>query len=101
MEKFNQQGDVLMFHGAKIPKEAKKLRTTHLAEGEATGHYHDAQGKGVALLEHDGRKFLHAPHGCTVTHQEHKEQVLPAGDYEIRQVVEFDPFEEEIRTVRD
>lgn len=77
----------------------KKLPHNHLAEGEATGHYHAAEG---ATLYIEGEQmFAEAPKGMTVTHQEHHTQVIPAGEYQIGRVMEYDHFAEEARQVAD
>ena len=76
----------------------KKLERAILAEGEHTGHFHEAHGRGVAFYD-DG--VLETPHGAEVTHQEHATVILPPGEY-IRSIVqEFDHFLEESRSVQD
>lgn len=85
----------------KVPAGAVKAANNHLAEGEATGHFHDATGDGVSVLEHDGRTYLDAPKGSTVTHQEHGPVTVPPGQYERRIVREYDHLAEEAREVRD
>lgn len=84
-----------------IPDEAKKKANNHLAEGEVTGHFHAAHGGGVAVLEHQGAVILDAPNGATIDHQEHKTVSIPAGEYDVDIVQEYDHFEEEARKVRD
>lgn len=76
----------------------KKLDHTILAEGEHTGHRHQAHGEGVALYD-DG--VLEAPHGAEVTHQEHAPLAIPAGIYDKSGVLEYDHFQKEARQVRD
>ncbi len=76
----------------------KKLDQAILASGEHTGHFHEAQGEGVALFD-DG--VLEAPHGAEVTHQEHAPVTVPPGTYERSIVVEYDHFLEEYRNVAD
>lgn len=98
---FIQQGDVLI-QSSKIPKEAKRRRgRAVLAEGEHTGHAHVAEGADVELYEKDGVLYVHCPNGCEVTHQEHNRVTLPAGDYTIGRVQEYDHFAEEARNVAD
>lgn len=79
----------------------KKLDHKHLAEGEVTGHFHAATAKSAALYEDAGGIMLDAPKGTKVTHQEHKTITVPPGQYDRLIVQEFDPFEEEVRSVRD
>lgn len=84
-----------------LPKGAKKKADNHLAEGEHTGHFHDAIGGGVAVYEHPNGLLLSAPEGAEVTHQEHSTLAIDAGNYDVSQVLEFDHFAEEARVVRD
>lgn len=79
----------------------KKLDHKRLAEGEVTGHFHAATAKSAALYDDNGRIVLDAPRGTKVVHQEHKPIAVPPGQYERLIVQEFDPFEEEVRDVRD
>jgi hypothetical protein len=82
--------------------EGKKLPHTRLAEGEVTGHYHEAVGAGVALYETaDGDRFLSAPGGAEIIHQEHRVVTLPPGDFDRLIVQEYDHFAEESRAVVD
>jgi hypothetical protein len=86
---------------AQVPQDARRLPHTRLAEGEVTGHYHQAEGPEVALYEHGASVILEAPVGATVTHQEHGPVVLPPGVYDRTIVAEYDHFAEEERQVRD
>lgn len=76
----------------------KKLDRAILADGEMTGHFHEAHGDGVALYD-DG--VLEAPHGAEVTHQEHAPITVPPGTYDRSIVLEYDHFAEEARNVAD
>lgn len=79
-------------------KKRKKLDRPILAQGESTGHFHEAHGDGVALYD-DGE--LEAPYGAKVTHQEHAPITIRPGTY-IRSIVrEYDHFAEEARNVAD
>ncbi len=96
-----QQGDVLI-DSCSIPDGLSVKSDNHLAEGEATGHYHEAVGAGVSVLEGpDDSLFLSAPNGAEVIHQEHATITVPAGDYKVRAVREYDHFREEARSVVD
>ena len=99
--KLYQQGDVLMFVIDEIPKTAKGKKNRILAEGESTGHYHEANGGGVVVLEDGKDLYLDAPDGCEVNHQEHRTVVLPAGKFKVGIVQEYDHFAEEARNVKD
>ena len=83
-----------------IPKEAKKKKDNHLAEGEVTGHYHNAVGENTTVLEHEQDLYLDTD-GCSVTHQEHKTIDVIAGKYKVEKVQEFDHAEQEARRVID
>lgn len=100
-----QQGDVLIETVKSIPSNVKKAKKVNgkyvLAEGEATGHAHVVADKGVTLYGEFGNMFLSAKKQFTVTHEEHKAIKVPTGDYKIRQVREYDHFEEEAKVVKD
>lgn len=85
----------------KIPKNAKRLPHNHLAEGEATGHYHAATAPDVDLYEYEGGLLLAAPSGTEVTHQEHATVIVPPGIWNRSIVREYDHFTEEAREVAD
>lgn len=79
----------------------KKLNHKRLAEGEVTGHVHEATAKSATLYDDSGSIVLDAPRGTSVTHQEHKTVKVPPGQYDRLIVQEYDPWEKEIRDVRD
>ena len=98
---YYQQGDVLI---TKVNYEikGKKLKHLILAEGEQTGHSHRiVQGLGQLVMMD---KMLHLQifsETALLEHQEHGKIEISKGDYKIEIVREYDPFEEEIRQVRD
>lgn len=96
-----QQGDVLIKPVDAIPAGAKATSTRVLAEGEATGHKHLAEAEDVRLFLHEGTLYMNAPTGTTVVHEEHGPLVIPAGQYQIGIVREYDHFAEEARYVMD
>jgi hypothetical protein len=85
----------------RIPKTATRKANNHLAEGEATGHYHAAIAPDVEIYEYDGGLILAAPSGTEVTHQEHGAVLVPPGTYDRSIVREYDHFAEEAREVVD
>lgn len=95
-----QQGDVLITRVAEV--KGKKLDHLIIAKGEATGHCHTITKGDAELYAHEGILFLRVNSDeVTVTHQEHKTQVLPKGDYQIGIVKEYDHFLEEAKNVKD
>jgi hypothetical protein len=99
--KMAQQGDVVLIRVNIIPPNASPKKDRHLAEGEATGHYHEANGNGVSVLESGGDLYVESNNDFEVNHQEHKTIVLPAGKYKVNHVKEYDHFAEEARRVVD
>ncbi len=97
-----QQGDVTI-KPAKIPTGKRADKGRVLAYGEVTGHCHQLTAASEGLLvEVDGQLYLRVGEGCAeVVHEEHAKVALPAGEYLIGRVQEFDHFAEEARDVRD
>ena len=97
---YAQQGDILIKKVSEV--KGKKLNHLTLATGEATGHHHTITKGEAELYDHEGTLFLRVNSETAVlTHQEHKETVLPKGDYQIGRVREYDHFFEESRNVKD
>jgi len=103
-----QQGDVLLHKIKKIPNEAHSTNKyvnakgeNVLAEGESTGHYHGMSSATTELLEEGEEVFLRVKEDTEITHQEHNKLVVPAGDYLVGIVEEYDHFAEEARRVQD
>jgi len=87
-----------------IPKGAKQRPNNHLAEGEATGHFHAAVADDARVYDLPGipdTLALAAPSGTAVTHQEHDTIIVPPGNYSRSIVREYDHFKEEARQVVD
>jgi hypothetical protein len=106
MKEFYQHGDVLIVKIEKIPDDCKKLNHLVLEEGEITGHKHQILTMERAtlfetIMENTKLKFLHVELPVEVKHEEHKTIDLPIGDYQIMRINEYDPFEDEIKKVRD
>jgi hypothetical protein len=87
-----QQGDVLLVPIEGIPAGAKKHPDKHVAEGEVSGHFHVATAPSATVLEASGQRFLYAPRGTKIKHQEHKPIKVPPGKYEVRIVRVYDHF---------
>ena len=103
--KYYQQGDVLFFPINKLPK-GKKARInkdmgrTVIMKGEATGHNHATEAD-IDFLEIKGKNYISSTKDFEVVHEEHKEVTIPAGNYKIGRVKEYDHFAEEVREVAD
>jgi hypothetical protein len=102
-----QQGDVLIKDAKNgIPAEAKQVEAKGglviLAEGEATGHMHSIPAaEGAQVLMVGETMYLKTDREVTLSHQEHGPIQVPAGEYEIGIVQEYDHFAEEARQVQD
>lgn len=81
----------------------KKRDDKNLAEGEVTGHAHRVNGSAEVYDadENGDVRMLRALNDVDVTHEEHQTVRLPAGEYDIRRQVEYDPDLEEARRVAD
>jgi len=97
-----QQGDTLYYPEA-LPEGLELLNTNVVQEGEATGHAHRLSGDSFQLYQHPKtkEKFLRLVEPTALRHEEHKEIILPPGDYRIGIVREYDHFSEEARKVAD
>jgi len=85
-----------------IPKDAIRQPNNHLAEGEGTGHFHDATAEDAAIYDLGGEDaVLDAPSGTNVTHQEHDTIKVMPGVYDRSRVQEYDHAEEEARSIAD
>jgi hypothetical protein len=72
-----------------------------IMDGEVSGHCHRAEGEDIELLTKEDIKILNAPHGATITHEEHSVIKLPPGEYRVGRVQEYDYDLEERRAVSD
>jgi len=99
-----QQGDVLFVRVERArgkPVVRDPQRGVVFAEGEATGHAHVTLDEGVTLFKDGDMLYASADSPFVVVHEEHGRVEVPAGDYEIRRVREYDHFAEEARRVAD
>lgn len=77
-----RQGDVILIPIDKVPERAKELSHRVVAEGEATGHAHRLEAG--ALFSFDDKMYACLQDELTtLSHEEHREIKLPAGNYEI------------------
>jgi hypothetical protein len=102
-----RQGDVLIEQVNTIPADTKPVPRDGgrviLAYGEVTGHAHAILEPSVTLKEQKLAagiaRYLDAPEGATLQHEEHSTLTLPPGQYRVIQQREYSP--EAIRNVRD
>lgn len=73
----------------------KEIKTVFM-DGEVTGHSHHTFDE-VEFKD----ETVKSKNGFTVTHEEHKPLTLPEGEMKVGQVVEYDPYANEIRRVAD
>ena len=80
----------------------KRLNHVTLAEGEATGHSHQAKG-GTLLADPEGALVLQHSGVVEIEHQEHECFLLPttATEFDVAKVREFDHAAEAVRNVQD
>ena len=79
----------------------KRKINNHLAEGEVTGHYHEAVKADIFEDVFKDDSLQMNTQGTDIIHQEHKTIEIPAGTYRTGKVLEYDPALEEAREVRD
>jgi hypothetical protein len=98
-----QQGDVLFYKMKKMPKDLEEQKTNIVQEGEATGHAHRLSGNDFKMFiePKTKKRYLKILSATPLRHEEHKEIILPEGEYEIDIVREYDHFHEETRRVLD
>jgi hypothetical protein len=108
-----QQGDVILKKVESIPADAKAVKPSGkgfvLALGEVTGHYHAvASQEGVDCYEKDGKLYLKVESSGKLEHlkgpgvqADHNPVSINDGLWKVDIVKEYDPFDEEIRNVRD
>lgn len=65
--------------------EKRKQGRCIIGEGEITGHHHAVIEKTASILEKDGLRWLDAPKGAELLHEEHRTIELPSGTYRIVQ----------------
>ena len=100
---FYQQGDVLIKKISELPQGKtveRRQRGFVLADGEVTGHAHVIEDN-IKMVEVNGVLFIGCESDVTVKHEEHGAITIPAGNYQIGIVQEYDHFAEEARNVVD
>lgn len=105
-EKIYRHGDVIIFRlpDNESPLEGKKTKKTPkltLALGEVTGHAHVLEGNMEVLEAENEEIYFEVQDRAVLTHEEHDVMVLDKGIYLKVNQVEYDPYNDIIRYVRD
>ena len=103
MENFKHQGDMVFvpFGGKINGKKEKHNGSFTVGYGEATGHHHDVLSDNMQVIKTEGGFVLILGSEGRVTHQEHKDIVLPIGTYIVKHEREKDWFALSVRQVVD
>lgn len=109
MKDYFQTGDILFFPlgydncvnpvATEIPPQAKMRNNLVVQEGR-TGNTHALKGD-ATIWDFEGNAFINVKTSATAIHGEHTDVVLPAGQYEVRNVQEEDVFSGMKRAVVD
>lgn len=99
MEYF-QTGDLLYFKTDILPKDLEEIKTGVILHSDTTGHNHKVHGAKL-LKDKDGTMYISTSDLAVLTHEEHKDLALPAGNYRVQIVKEYDHMLEEARNVID
>lgn len=93
-----QQGDCLLKTGP-VPKGAEPTGPD-LIKSAVTGHAHRVTGS-AQVFKVGEKLFVRAPEAFDLVHEEHKTLTIPAGEYFMDNVQEYDHLAEEARAVAD
>jgi hypothetical protein len=97
-----QQGDVTFQKVEKVSGMVQKPKARIIvAQGSSTGHAHAINDKSVAVIMDDETMYLSSDKDTTVSHEEHNPVVLPAGNYVVGHIREYDHIAEMERRVKD
>lgn len=107
----------MLFHGEcvarqidELPKDLKPVKPENgyvrIAESEVTGNHHQVlvKDKDIEFYERDGVLYAKVNEPTTVEcvlKERHDDCVLPVGYWEFKKAQEFDPLEQELRSVAD
>ena len=100
-----RQGDVLLRKVDKLPKNAIRLESKILLEGEVTGHAHRIDHGYLFQFQETWQPeptiFVKAEEGTTLVHEEHGPINLDPGIYQFIRQREYDPDTMSTRWVED
>lgn len=89
----------------KPPKTAKKDKIHILQQSETTGNRHEVVGQDIYHWFKGEQEFIHCDQDYKIRHVggdcEHGEQTVEAGTREIKHELEYNPWVNELRVVKD
>ena len=83
-----------------FPVDLKDAGTNVLVASAVTSHTHAVHGA-VKVLTDGTTKYIDAAEPFELRHPEHRTLTIPAGQYRVDAIREFDHFSEEARAVAD
>ena len=110
MEKMLFHGECVIRQINKLPDNLKPVKSKNgfvrIAESEVTGNHHQVltKNKDVLFYEKDGVLYAKVDEPTTVEcvlKERHDDCTLPIGIWEFKKAVEYDPLEQELRSVAD
>ena len=78
-----RQGDVVI-QEAIVPSDVKEKADGVIALGESTGHAHRVKSGGKLFVAPNTTIYLKAYSPTTISHEEHGDIILPAGEYQMK-----------------
>lgn len=99
-ENWSHQGDII-FVPITSEIQGKKQKKVTVGWGEVTGHTHDVHCDDMRVEKTDKGFILVLGKEGRVTHQEHKDIILPVGTYLVQHEREMDWFSKTARQVID
>lgn len=72
-----------------------------LARGETTGHSHRIEGNASVMMDVNGNQFVEVFEDSRLLHEEHHEQEIEKGKYEVIIQREVDLVDETVKQVTD
>lgn len=110
MKKMLFHGECVITQIEKLPEDLKPVEAKdgfiRIAESEVTGNHHQVavKDKDILFYEKDGILYAQVNEPTTVEcvlKERHDDCVLPIGIWEFKKAVEYDPLEQELRSVAD
>lgn len=105
MQKVHCHGDLTLVPSDERPKKAAKSELHVLQQSEVTRNRHEVAGKEISRWSSEGREYVSSKSPFVLRHvggdEEHGQQDVTAGCYEMKREMEHDPYKNELRIVID